>query len=64
MVFDEKTVCQLCKQLECECTYYKCPCGKLETNCRWPDDEFCPCRICDELAHNCSCHRPLEEKDE
>jgi len=64
MLFDETTICEVCKEADCRCTLYKCPCGRLELNCKWPVDKNCPCRICDELSVNCSCHKPLERKDE
>ena len=64
MLFDETTICEVCKEADCRCILYKCPCGRLELNCKWPVDENCPCRICDELSVNCSCHKPLERKDE
>jgi hypothetical protein len=62
--WDSPTVCALCRQVDCICSNYKCPCGKLETNCNWPNDEYCPCRICDELKLNCSCHKPVEKNNE
>jgi hypothetical protein len=64
MIDEDRTICAVCYQVECICTLYKCPCGRLEINCKWPVDKNCPCRVCDELQVNCSCHKTLEEENE
>lgn len=63
--WDDETVCALCgKKEDCECIHYKCPCGKREVDCGWPDSVECPCRVCLKLYVDCKCDKPDKFTDE